>query len=139
MIPIVLFLIDVGVLVLANVINGDLAKSTARAAASAADGPAATTSAQNAVNHFSTSGSIISNASLTYLQWRGDPNVADTTSGSLPANFPSPQPGQVIAVTTVTVKLPVPFPMLPASQQFSAYSIQPIVAVKPNLPGSQGP
>ena len=141
MVPILLFLVDMGVLVIANILNGDLSKTTARAAAMASDGATAKTSATTAVSNFNTSG-IIKQCTLTYLDWR-DPNAgADTPQvsvGALPNNYPNAQPGQVMAVTQVTVAMPIPFPFLPATSVFQAYSIQPIVALKPNLPGNAGP
>ena len=138
LIPVVLFLIDIGVLVLANIINGDLAKNVARAAANAPDGTTAQKAAENVVGRAAKSG-VITQAQLGYLYWRSTTPTADTKTGTAPDGIAEPLPGQVQAVTTVTVKAPVPFPFLPAQHQFSANATQPIVGISPNLPGSQGP
>lgn len=140
LVPIALFLFDLGTMVLGNIINGDLSKTVARAAASSPDGDSAKQAALKVVDSFAKSG-IISGINLDFLDWR-DPAAAKDSpqiGGQPPAGIPSAQPGQVLAATTLTVTLPVPFPMLPTTQKFTAYSIQPIVAVRPNLPGSQGP
>ncbi|MBI2812117.1 MAG: hypothetical protein HYX67_14975, partial [Candidatus Melainabacteria bacterium] len=77
MIPIVLFLFDVGVLVLANTANDNLAKQAARAAASAVDPGtnqgtlvAAESAAQNIVNKFQTSG-FIDKVQFSYFYYNG--------------------------------------------------------------------
>jgi len=138
LIPVILFLVDIGVLVLANIINGDLAKNVARAAANATDGTSAQKAADNVVARAAKSG-VISQAQLSYLYWRSTSPTGDTKTGTAPDGITEPLPGQVQAVTMITVKPPVPFPFLPAQHQFMAHATQPIVGIRPNLPGSQGP
>lgn len=142
MVPVLLFLIDIGLLVFANIANGDLAKSAARSAASSSD-PSGTTQAvsyaNNAISTFNSSSTgIVSNARLTFLDWN-PPGGTDSTFGSQPSGVPTASPGQVVVATSVTYKPPVPFPFIPASQDFTAYSAQPIVGLAPNLPGNTGP
>ncbi len=133
MIPVLLFLLDIGSLTLATVINGDLAKHAARAAASASNGTAAQAATNSTLVNFGTSG-IITRAQLAYFDY-WDPTTRRVIGGAgLPSGFPAAQPGQVMVATTVTVKLPVQLPLLPATHNFSAYSVQPIVAIKTNMP-----
>lgn len=137
-IPLVLFLFDIGVILLANIVNGDLAKNAARAAANATDGNSALQAADKVVGKYSTSGSITA-AKVTYLEWRSPTSAGGGAQrGTPPEGATPPQAGQVQAATEVTVKLPVPLPMLPPEQTFSAHATQPVVALPPNLPGATG-
>ena len=138
LIPVVLFLIDVGVLVLAGIMNDDLAKNVARSAANSLDGTSAQKAADSVVARAAKSG-VITHAELIYLYWRSTTPTGDAKTGTAPDGMDEPLPGQVLAVTMVTVRPPVPFPFLPAQQQLRAQATQPIVGIRPNLPGSQGP
>ncbi len=134
MIPVVFLLVDLGVFVVGYMINADMAQKTARAAAAVADGPAAVKAAENAVADMSKGDRLIS-ISLACLKWQPPTSaVAPASLGTLPDGVPEPSPGQVLAVTTVTVRLPAPLPMLPGAHKFSAVSTQPIVGVGATLP-----
>lgn len=136
LIPIVLFLFDVAVLVLSNTANDNLAKSAARAAASATDasgkgnGNDAKTAASNIADNFATSPIIQKSGDsfVTGFEWNGG-SGNDVKSGE--AITPAPSDGQVAVITTMKVVLPVPFPFLPASQDFKAKAVEPIVSIAP--------
>jgi len=130
MVPVTLFLVDLAVLFIACNNNGDLAKSIARAAASAQDAKTAITAADSVVTDFRKSKGLISSVTLSCLNWESpSPAINSFTLGTEVIAVPKPLPGQVLAISTMTVQLPVPFPMLPSRQVFSAYSLQPIVGV----------
>jgi hypothetical protein len=110
-IPIVLFLFDAIVLVLAQTANDSLAKEAARAAASQADNPVLQAQAvRNVLGKFPRSGFIPAQPS------------ANVTFDAVPHN-------NLIVTTTLVVKLPVPVPFvnLP-NPTFSAKAVEPIVA-----------
>lgn len=117
LIPLVLFLLDVSVLVMAQTANDNLAKSAARAAASATAGPGqlgnagvGIAAAQRVVNEFATS-SIITQKQMT----NPDYNLGT---------------GNVTIGTQITVVPPVTFPGF-SSFQFRAQATEPIVALPP--------
>lgn len=135
LIPLVLLFIDLGAVGLGVMVNGDMAKKSARAAAAAADGTAAIQAAQNAVAGVNTQGGLLQ-ISLAYMKWQ--PPSATTAAATFgnPTGNVTPTPGQVLAATTVTVRLPAPLPMLPRNQKFTCISIQPIVGVGATLPAN---
>ena len=106
LIPIVLFLIDVGIMVLCNMTNDECAKNAARAAANQPQSTAKQ-AADIVINNFKT------NQVITQLQIK---------------NFDYPQSKDAVTVQTeMHVQLPVPFPGFSALI-FEAKSIQPIVS-----------
>jgi Flp pilus assembly protein TadG len=125
LIPLVLFLLDVSVLVMAQTANDNLAKSAARAAASATNGPGglgnstvARAAADRVLNDFALS-SIITTKRIP-------PNgfLYDTSS-----------PGNVIVETRIDVRPPVAFPGFTVFN-FRARATEPIVALPPTAAGS---
>ena len=137
LIPIVLFLFDVAVLVLSNTANDNLAKSAARAAASATDasgkgnGDDANKAAVAIADNFATSPIIQKSGGsfVTGFEWNGGSGNASVKSGE--AITPTPGDGQVAVITTMKVVLPVPFPFLPSSTDFKAKAVEPIVSIAP--------
>jgi hypothetical protein len=151
LIPIVLFLLDIAVLVLANTANDTMAKNAARAAASATDsssgqpiGTAASalTAAQRVVENQSVS-PIIPGAKLEKIIYvdnagahslAGQPNSRNTQNPDAATdpvvNLP-PGTGQVAAVTTMLVRAPVPFPGFFTTKTFVARAVEPIVSLPP--------
>ncbi|HEY9793053.1 MAG TPA: hypothetical protein V6D22_21805 [Candidatus Obscuribacterales bacterium] len=139
MIPIVLFLFDVAVLVLANTANDNLAKQAARAAASAVDpnnanqgtatvGQAA---AQNTVNHFATSG-FIDNVQFAYMVYNGSAVTVSSALGTPPALATNdPGTGNVAVTIAMEARAPVPFPGFNTQRVFWARAVEPIVALPP--------
>lgn len=116
LIPIVLFLLDVSVLVMAQTANDNLAKSMARAAASATSSTglgtsAAGSSAANRVLNAFTTSSIITTKTRTDFDYNA--NTGNVTVG-----------------TRITVIPPVQFPGF-SSFQFVARATEPIVALPP--------
>lgn len=137
LVPIVLFLLDIAVLVMTNTANDNLAKTAARAAASAHDGSgegsseAAYSAAQTTANTMAES-AIITKPSgggsfLTGFCWNEDGNLE--TKGAWPSGASQPSQGNVAVVTTMTVKVPVPFPFLPSQVDFVAKACEPVVSV----------
>lgn len=137
LIPIVLFLLDIAVLVMTNTANDNLAKSVARAAASArnaeteeGDEDAAYSAAETTANTMAES-SIINKPSggsfLTAFCWNED--GSPSTKGAWPGSTPPPSEGNVAVVTTMTVRVPVPFPFLPNTIDFQAKAVEPVVSV----------
>lgn len=128
LIPIVLFLFDVAVLVLASSANDNLAKSACRAAASAVGGtgqgtPAAGLAAAEAVcNNFAVS-TIIRRPGASFL------TDFSYNGGTLRGTATS-QGGQVTVITTMDVRVPVSFPFL-SSANFRAQAVEPIVSISP--------
>ncbi|MFN8656102.1 MAG: hypothetical protein U0105_07165 [Candidatus Obscuribacterales bacterium] len=117
LIPIVLFLLDVSVLVMAQTANDNLAKSAARAAASATPGPGQTgtssagqAAAQRVLNNFATS-SII-------------------TSKTMPTFDYDMSTGNVTVGTQIVVRPPVVFPGF-SQFNFNARATEPIVSIPP--------
>lgn len=145
LVPIVLFLFDVAVLVLANTANDNLAKSSCRAAASATnasgtgDATSAFTSATSVADSFATS-AIIGKSGGSFLSGfsynsNGTPNSAGgqwpgpITAGA--GTPPVPANGQVACITSMRVTVPVPFPFLPANWDFQSKDVEPIVSIAP--------
>gem|GEM_PF-1748109 len=141
-IPIALFLIDVAIILTCNVTNIDICKRAARAAASVLnnqgqpDAQTAMKTANEVVSNFTTSATI-TGVTMSYFQWTdNNGNSTNGGSGSLPPNAATPQAGEVMVCTTMTVKPPVPFPFLPQQLSMVSQSIQPIVGLPPILPGA---
>lgn len=133
-IPLVLLFVDLGAVGIGFMMNGDMAKKCARAAAAAADGTAAVEGAQNIVAGMNSQQSL-ARITLAYLRWQPpSASTAAVTFGSAPKGTTDPAPGQVLAVTTVVVRLPAPLPMLGKRYTFHAPSVQPIVGVGATLP-----
>jgi hypothetical protein len=147
MIPIVLFLFDVGVLVLANTANDNLSKQAARAAASAtildASGnpigtaTAGETAANGIISKFATSG-YIQKVKMAYFAYVPPPpnatSIKDTGAGmgSVPANAQiNPGEGNVAVVVAMEAHAPVPFPGFDPTRVFWARAVEPIVSVPP--------
>lgn len=145
LVPIVLFLFDVAVLVLASSANDNLAKSAARAAASAVE-PAppfngqgnkdvARAAADAICNNFAEStiikkpggGSFITG--FHYHNPAGSPLPA-TPAGAAEGNDATCAVGQVCVVTTMDVRVPVPFGGFTGSN-FRARAVEPIVSLSP--------
>lgn len=145
LIPIVLFLFDVAVLVLSNSANDNLAKSCARAAASATNnlgigaGDKAQEAAQNIANNFQQSTIIQAAGSigsfLDGIAWVPDnaappaPQLNAVRSGT--AINPDPLPGQVAVMTRMQVTVPVAFPGIGNQWTFVAKAVEPIVSLPP--------
>lgn len=139
LIPIVLFLLDIAVLVMANTANDNLCKAACRAAASAKDtgtnlgtAKAGYDAAVAASNTFVTS-DIINKPSggtsfVTSYCWNGMGNP-DLQGTSWPSGVPQPADGHVTVLTTMTVKVPVPFPGLPSTIDFHDSVTEPVVSV----------
>jgi Flp pilus assembly protein TadG len=113
LIPIVLFLIDVGAVVIAQTENDKLAKACARAAAEQPTVPA---------GGQATSANVVmaNQAVSTLLQPQGNPVTTN------------PSPGLVRCMTTIKCTLPVPVPLGgPASITFNAVDTEPVVGELP--------
>ncbi|MBX9685658.1 MAG: hypothetical protein K2X27_03085 [Candidatus Obscuribacterales bacterium] len=133
MIPIILLLVNLGGVLVAFMMNGDIAQKTARAAAAAGDGQSALLTAQTVVSQGSKGG--MATIKLSCFKWQSPTSSLPNSSfGTLPKDVPGPGPGQVLVVTKLTVKLLAPMPGLPESQEFQGMSIQPIVGVGATLP-----
>jgi Flp pilus assembly protein TadG len=138
MIPIVLFLFDVGVLVLANTANDNLAKQAARAAASAVDPGtnqgtlvAAESAAQNIVNKFQTSG-FIDKVQFSYFYYNGTGKAEGGGVGTPPAVAQAdPGAGNVAVVIGMEARAPVPFPGFDTARVFWARAVEPVVSLPP--------
>lgn len=138
MVPIALFLFDIAVLVMANTANDNLAKTVARAAASAKDtgtnegtSAAGYNAATQTANSFAESGLIAKPSTGSFLagySWNGT-GTADSQGSSWPSSIPKPSVGDVGVVTSMQVKLPVPFPFLPNTIDFQAKAVEPIVSI----------
>ena len=143
LVPIALFLLDAGVLVLANFANDGLANSAARAAASAIDlstsqgsQTVAYTAALNTANQFAES-PIISKTTTSFLtafSWNDSGTPA--TQGTWPSAAVQPGIGDVAVVTSMKVNLPIPFPFVPGSFNFTAAATQPIISIEQATTGS---
>lgn len=137
LIPIVLFLLDIAVLVMANTANDNLAKTVARAAASAKDtgsgvgtAPAGYNAASTAAGTFASS-DIIKPSGGSFLAaycWNGM-GSGDCQGTSWPNGIPQPNTGNVGVVTKMSVKVPVPFPFLPDTIDFQAKAVEPVVSI----------
>lgn len=124
-IPIVLFLLDIGCLIVANYINDDLCTRAARAAANQSSAADAKASAQRVLQKLDTSKSGI----LTAL--KSMDATGKSESGELGfVDYDNSNPGHIVASTKISVKLPVPFPFLPQTADFTSRSVLPIVAQK---------
>lgn len=138
LVPIALFLLDIGVVVLGHTANDNLAKTVARAAASAKDttydegtSAAGFSAAQAAAGSFAESAIITKpngGSFLTAYCWNGVGNP-QSEGLSWPGSMPQPGTGNVSVMTTMTVKMPVPFPFLPTQLDFQAAATEPIVSI----------
>lgn len=137
LIPIVLFLLDIAVLVMANTANDNLAKTVARAAASAKDSSSGVgtpssgyTAATAAAGNFAVSDIIKPSAGsfVTGYCWNGL-GSGDTQGTTWPNGVPQPNVGNVGVVTKMSVKVPVPFPFLPDTIDFQAKAVEPVVSI----------
>lgn len=146
LVPIVLFLADIAILVLCNTANDNLAKSACRAAASAtnASGTGDATSgfaaAKAICQGFNCNQAIItapggsSDGSKLLTGFSYNPGVGGASNGggpALPNGLPDPAAGQCTVVTTMHVLVPIPFPFLPSTYDFSAKDVEPIVSIAP--------
>jgi Flp pilus assembly protein TadG len=153
LIPMVLFLFDVAFLVLTNSANDTLAKSAARAAASAtvqqnnngvvsevgnydqafiAARTICTKFQPGNANLVKPAATSVNGTFLRYAEWNSSTGGFKTI-GSKPGNASGQTPpGQVTVITTMLVKLPVPFPG-PLSNfiEFNAQATEPIVSLAP--------
>lgn len=145
LIPIVLFLFDIGVLILANTANDNLAKQAARAAAGATPGPnvdpadpgnlpqfenAARTAADRVVNNFKTgrTSGYLTNIALAKIYYNGKViHSAIAPSGG----DVDPGLGNVAVFTQIIAVAPVPFPGFDTKRTFFAKAVEPIVALPP--------
>lgn len=138
LVPIALFLLDIAVVVMAHTANDNLAKTVARAAASAKDqqydeGTAAAgyAAAQQAAGTFAESAIIVKPSTGSFVTgycWNGVGNP-DSQGSTWPSGVAQPQMGNVGVMTTMTVKLPVPFPFLPSQLDFNAMAVEPVVSL----------
>jgi ammonia channel protein AmtB len=142
LIPLVLFMIDVGVLVLGNIANDHLAKQCARAAASAVPAGSQTfnpgayatqakTSAEAVVTRQQASmKGFITGMSGEWICY--DTQAATAMAGHngavAPTAPPAPGAGFVAVETSMTVQPPVPFPFLGTTRTFLAKDVEPIVS-----------
>lgn len=144
LVPIVLFLFDVAVLVLASSANDNLAKSAARAAASATEPAApyngqgnktvAKTAAEQICSNFAES-TIIKRPGASFITGFHYHNPANTPTTADAEGTPEGADadcavGQVCVVTTMDVKVPVPFAGFTGSN-FRARAVEPIVSLSP--------
>jgi hypothetical protein len=123
-IPIALFLLDIGTLVVANYINDDLCTRAARAAANQSTATEAAASAKRVLEKLNTSETGI----LTELKSMSADGSSTSDLGFV--DYDSSSQGHVVASTRISVKLPVPFPFLPDNAKFTSRSCLPIVAQK---------
>lgn len=138
LIPIALFLIDIGAVVLGNIANDQLAKTAARAAGSATDPSlqsgtaiAGYNAALTATQGFAESPIINKPAGGSFLTaycWNGY-GTPDFQSSPWPGGTPPPSIGDVAVITTMKIKLPIPFPFLPEFFEFKAKNVEPIVSI----------
>jgi hypothetical protein len=130
LIPIVLFLIDIGILYLANTTNDHFAKQAARSAASVqpATQPAALTAAKTTeTRNLSKVSGYIKGAALEYFDYNGG-GQQKIGSASIPAPV-DPGAGMVSVTTSIIVQPPVPFPFIGGPQTFYAKAVEPIMAL----------
>lgn len=131
-VPVALFMLDLGSLVLCHEVNDAMAKRTARVAANLApeSKEKITEEVKKVVGQCPTN-SLIQQVTLKWLDY----NKGQVTDGSAPSQSVAPESGQVIVVTEMTVKLPVPLPFVPEANQtatFMAQHVEPIVALPPS-------
>lgn len=109
LVPIMLFLLDLGFSILCCQIADDLARDAARVAATQKSASAATASAAAILSNFKTS-TIITNVAL---------------AGDKVTYQPNDEVSVQIALAT---KLPVPFPFINNNPEFKARAVQPVLA-----------
>ncbi len=108
LIPVILFMLDVGFAFVCTQVLDDLARDAARGAASQKSAKAAVKSAKNMLSRFRTS-TLITNVSLA------DYGVA------------YPAKDTVIVRVRMDVNLPVPFPFINNSPKFLTEAVQPVL------------
>lgn len=139
LVPIVIFLLDMALLILANSANDNLAKSCARAAASATNGAGvgngtqARVAATNIADNFQASTIIskVGGSFMTGFCWNPDVPGFPRVGNMSGAQGGNPDPGQVAVHTTMRVSVPLPLPGLPTAWNFSARAVEPIVSLPP--------
>jgi hypothetical protein len=145
LIPIVLFLFDIGVLVLANTANDNLAKQCARAAAGATPAgnldptdpanlsqfrDAGVAAAKDVVDKFNLNrGTGYLSQIVVAKVWYDD--VAAYSNVQPPAGDVSPGAGNVAVFTRLFAVAPVPFPGFDTHREFFAKAVEPIVSLPP--------
>jgi hypothetical protein len=155
LIPIVLFLFDIGILVLANTANDNLAKQAARAAGGAAPPPPvdpqlmvpmsasdpnrgarrnlfkgpALAAADKVINTYkaTSKSSFMTDISRAQMYYDGEA----LGPGTGPATV-DPGPSNVSVVVHMTARAPVPFPGFDTTREFYARAVEPIVALPPD-------
>jgi len=127
-IPILLFFMDVGYVLLGQMANDALAKEAARAAAETATLTLANTAAQNVVTNY-----FNSQDSMFISPPSGDPALVIVSPADIQYNptVAGVQSGVVIITTHISCRMPVPFPGLANPLSFSAVATEPIVALLP--------
>jgi hypothetical protein len=152
LVPIVLFLFDVGVLVLANTANDNLAKQAARAAAGAAPAgnldpsdpaniglfqTAAIAAAQKVVDNFAAgrSAGYLTDIKLAKVWYVGAaptfPSVVAQSAFPPPSGDVAPGAGNCAVFTRIICVAPVPFPGFDTQRTFFAKAVEPIVSLPP--------
>ena len=145
LVPIVLFLADIAILVLCNTANDNLAKSACRAAASAVNGSgtgdagSGFNAATQICKNFNCNQAIITAPGgstdganlLTGFGYNATGSVDNGGGPALPGSVPGPVQGQCTVITTMHVLVPIPFPFLPSTYDFSAKDVEPIVSIAP--------
>lgn len=144
LIPIVLLLFDVGVLVLANTANDNLAKQAARAAAgaqgaaNAAPGDAsfhnnAKIAADAVLNRYvanATNNGYFAGVKRVYFAYADSGGGSPYSDGTAPGPA-NPGPGNVEISTSYRVRCPVAFPGFDGDKTFVARAVEPIVSQPP--------
>ncbi len=128
----VLFLFDVGTLLVFHEVNDQLAKTAARTVASV-DASTKSDSARSAIQSLldGYKSNPLVNVNLKWLDY----DNGKVSDGSAPAGGAAPESGKVVVVTEMKVRLPVPIPLMPADSQtasFMAQHVEPIVALAPS-------
>lgn len=150
MIPIVLFLFDIGVMVLANTANDNLAKQAARAAAGAtppgnpppqpipANIPQYQTAAKQAADQVvanyanASKSAYMQNVTMAKMWYNGNAVAGvNAPPGNIDLN---PGPGNVAVFTHMECSPPVPFPGFNTNREFFARAVEPIVSLPPPEP-----
>lgn len=132
LIPIVLFLFDVGVLVLANTANDNLAKQAARAASSATPAVIPANPLANIPAYRTAAGIAAQRIITNYGHAAGSPGfVTNVTLDRMEYNGGQAGQGNVAVRTHMLVRVPVPFPGFNTARDFFARAVEPIVSLPP--------
>lgn len=127
-IPIFLFLIDLGVMMLSSATNDSLCKQAARAAGNQATAGAANTAAGAVIDKLLGTGRTASSGIFRQIETMDDgtppanPNAQNCVYGG------ASHPNNVVVTTRLSICLPVPFPFVNTLPQFSTRANVPIVA-----------